>query len=214
MNLNTKVTALALSAFVVVSPALVGPSYAEETKAPVAAEQTKATTIKTMAEVYDALKNVRATRIAIFDGNVDVAKNMVMTAQGDLVKAKENVESYALKNAKASDEGEMYLPFDSSVSLVEGFLPSKEKQPAIEEANGHLANGDNVKAIEVLRLANVDVTVSAAIIPLNKTVSHVNDAVKLINEGKFYEANLALKAVEDSVFVDAYSIDEVPSQGN
>ena len=39
------------------------------------------------------------------------------------------------------------------------------------------------------------------------------DAVKLMGEKKYYEANLALKAVEDSIIVERYDVDGVPVQG-
>lgn len=39
-----------------------------------------------------------------------------------------------------------------------------------------------------------------------------DDATKMIGEGKYYEANLALKAAEDSVVIETYAIDAVPQR--
>jgi hypothetical protein len=233
MKLRTKLTAAAVSALVAASPALVAPVLAgsapasttqttttpppatpQKTAAATQAPKRDAEAIKTVREAYDALSNIHAARLAIFSGDTTTAGQMVTLAKSDLDKAGANAKDFAVKTSKTAGDNEMYLPFDSSISLVEGFKPDAEKKPAIEEANKHLAAGQSKKAVETLKLANVDVTISAAIIPLNKTVSHVADAQKLMQDGKYYEANLALKAVEDSVFVDAYSVDSVPVQGS
>ncbi|MEO8224165.1 MAG: hypothetical protein ABI661_05125 [Gammaproteobacteria bacterium] len=58
------------------------------------------------------------------------------------------------------------------------------------------------EAVEVLKAANVDLTVAAVLLPMNASQAHVKDA-----------ANLALKAVEDSVIINSYSIDSLPMQG-
>ena len=243
MKPKRTMTATAFVALVAASSALIGPSYAETSKAPASTAQTtqtqntdtqhqnsgsSATTtaakgdgtqqsnglnqeIRTMAEAYDAIQNIHGARLAIFNGDTDSATKMVTKAKSDLDQASKTASDYAVKTSKSSASGdETYLPFDSSIALVEGYMPSAEKQPAIDTANKHLAKGDSQKAVKTLKEANVDVTVSAALIPLDKTMSHIGDAQKLISDGKYYEANLALKAVEDSIFIDAYSVDGTP----
>jgi hypothetical protein len=48
--------------------------------------------------------------------------------------------------------------------------------------------------------------------PLDVTVKHVNTATALVKEGKYYEANLALKAAEDGIVVDAVALVEAPKK--
>ena len=39
---------------------------------------------------------------------------------------------------------------------------------------------------------------------------HIETASALVREGKFYEANLALKSVSDAVIVQTFGVDEIP----
>ena len=48
---------------------------------------------------------------------------------------------------------------------------------------------------------------------VDAAAAHVRKAVALIGEQKFYEANLALKAVEDAVTVETYTAGALPTQG-
>ena len=106
-----------------------------------------------------------------------------------------------------------YIPFDMTLVLAEGYVPSQEKDAKLEEANRSLSQGDHETAAQTLKLANIDVTVAAALIPARSSLEHVRDAAKLIGEKKLYEANVALKAVEDSVILEFFGVDAVPKQG-
>ncbi len=114
---------------------------------------------------------------------------------------------------KKADDSDAYIPFDTSMALAEGFVPDEAKKAALIKANEHLAKGEKAHAVDALKLANIDVSVSAALIPAASSLKHVDDAVKLLSEKKYYEANLALKAVEDSVLVETYDINTLPAQG-
>lgn len=169
--------------------------------------------IATMDEAYAGLREVHAARLAIFNGTPDVAQAIVEKASIAFNAALLNMPEYAVKTQKVAVNGDEYIPFDSSISLSEGFVPTAEKQTTLQAANEHLAKGEHTQAITVLKEASIDVTVSAAFIPANASVGHIKDAVKLISEKKYYEANLALKAIEDSVLTESYSVDAVPAQG-
>ncbi|MCG6860682.1 MAG: YfdX family protein, partial [Chromatiaceae bacterium] len=65
-------------------------------------------------------------------------------------------------------------------------------------------------AIEALKLAEIDVAVTASMIPVKFAKEHIDQAAKLVGERKYYEANLALKAVDDEVVVQTFAIDAVP----
>ncbi|MEE4014824.1 YfdX family protein [Roseibium sp. FZY0029] len=222
-------TAFALLATVGAGALQVAPALADS-KAPAAVEQSAATPakdavatatqssednaiLKTVDDAYKAVREVRAARIAIFNGQPDQATSFVTSAQKDFEAAQAAMDTYAIKDKKTPKEGDSYLPFDSSLSLAEGFVPTQDKQETLLKANEHLAKGESRKAAEILKLANVDVTVSAALVPAKTGLAHVSDAAKLIGEKKYYEANLALKAVEDSIVVENYSVDAVPAQG-
>jgi len=230
-------TALAVLATFGASALQVAPALADS-KAPAAVEQSAATPakqtapapakdavatatqtsqdnaiLKTADDAYKGIREVRAARIAIFNGQPDQAKSFVDNAHKDFEAAQATMDTYAIKGKKTPKEGDAYLPFDSSLSLAEGFVPTPDKTDSLSKANEHLAKGESKQAVDVLKLANIDVTVSAALIPAKAGLAHVSDAAKLIGEKKYYEANLALKAVEDSIVTENYAVDAVPAQG-
>lgn len=159
------------------------------------------------------MRSIRAARLAIFNGQPEVATQMVQDAQKEMKTAEGMNPTHAITDKKAPTEGDAYLPFDLSLGLAEGFKPKPDKQQLLDKANEHIATGDTKKAVDELKLANIDVAISAALVPVKAGVAHLDDAAKLIGEKKYYEANLALKAVDDSVIIESYSADGVSEQG-
>lgn len=171
------------------------------------------TMIKTVDEAYRAMREVQAARLAIFNGMPDQAQKFVDQAKADMQVAQTRAKDFAVKTQKPAANGDAYIPIDTSLALSEGFKATKDKQAAIDKANQHLAKGEHEPAIEALKLANVDFSESAALIPAKAVLSDISDAATLLGQKKYYEANLALKAAEDAVIVEAYSIDAIPVQG-
>lgn len=168
--------------------------------------------IKTADEAFKALREVRAARIAIFNGDTDNALKFVTDAKSDMEAAKALIPTHGIKSEQAPNKDDFYIPFDTSIRLSEGFVPTDEKSEAISKANEHLAKGEQKQAQDVLKLANIEVAVSAALIPAETSVEHLQDASRLLDQHKYYEANLALKALEDTVLVESYAIDGIPTQ--
>ena len=56
----------------------------------------------------------------------------------------------------------------------------------------------------------MDVAVSAELVPVRFAREQLSQAAKLIGEGKYYEANLALKAVDDAAIFQTLAIDTTP----
>ncbi len=208
-------TATALAGF--------GPAFAADTKAPQAAtaateqapvsEKEQQAIVKTVDEAFKGLRETRAARLAIFNGSPEMAVRFVAEAKKDLEAAKSSMGDFSMPDITPTLKDDSYIPFDSAMAVSEGFVPTAEKEQTLNKANEHLAKGENKEAIEALKLANIDVTVSAAFLPAKASLEHVNDAEKLLKDKKYYEANLALKAIEDSIVTKSFGIDEVPAQG-
>ena len=64
-----------------------------------------------------------------------------------------------------------------------------------------------------LKLAEVDVSSSRLLMPIDSTSQGLEQARRLLGEKKYYEANLALKSTEDKLRVDTVSLDEAPKSG-
>jgi YfdX protein len=172
----------------------------------------KATAIPTLSqEGFATLRAVRAARVALFNGDSDLAKQMVQTAQADLAlvtvdaaKPGQVITLAASPNGKAT--AQPYVAIDGSIMLADNFVATPDKDKAIKTANTHMQGGEHGKALETLRLASVDVSFARVLMPVTATATHLEAASKLFADGKYYEGNIALKAIEDGIVTDTVSI--------
>ncbi len=178
------------------------------------ADKKQAELLRSSDEAYQALRDVHAARLAIFNGKPDIADQHIAAASEQLKAAAADAKGLAIDTAKAKSNDDSYIPIDISMSLSEGFVPTDVKTEKIKQANEHIAKGDEKKAVEVLKLADIDVTIAAALLPIDASVRHVSDAVDLMAKKQYYEANLALLAIENSVLIESFGIDSVPAQGS
>ncbi|MEZ5721481.1 MAG: YfdX family protein [Paracoccaceae bacterium] len=203
-----KLTALALAAFMSTGSLV---AYAATTDAP--AYQTQQEMLKTADEALSAITQAHAARLALFANDIEAAKTKVAAADQAFLDAEKTLNDMTIGDTEDPSNAQRYLPFDMSMTLSEDFTVTDESKEALDKANGLIQQGSTDDAIEVLRLASVDVNVTSALLPVVATTDQLEQARTLIDEGKYFEANLALKAIEDSVIVRSFSIDAIPQQG-
>ncbi|NIY80833.1 YfdX family protein [Celeribacter sp. HF31] len=221
MKTHSKLVGLGLVSMLALSPALA--AFAEDTATTPTAEATDSAThsatqeklaFETSEKALDALKNIHAARLALFEGDTDAAKTLASTAVDDLTGAQSTATDLQVAADKTADKDDIYVPFDTSVTLAEGFVPTEDNKDDMTKAGEHLAQGDQQKALEVLKLAKVDVDYTALLLPVNGSMKAAQEASDQIDKGDFYQANLSLKAIEDSVVVGSFSLSDMPTQGN
>jgi hypothetical protein len=216
-----------LSKFVVV---LVVVSFGLVTTGAVAmAKESKAEKIleQVSKEGSKAMQDVRFARVAIFDGQPEAAKKFLENAKKELATAEKEapeltitVKSEQKVGGKTISEHETskttdFVPIDAWLVLSEDFIPTAEKNAKIKEANEHLKKGESAKAVEILHAADIDVSVSRQLMPLKLTTAHVDGALAMIKDHKYYEANLALKGAEDGLITDTVLLYEpLPAKGS
>ena len=176
-----------------------------------------------------AFRALHLARIAIFEADPVAAKKLVADTRAALAKAKVDSTAFmkaeaALKVPKgmnvtpaaapaaASGPAMAWLPIDGQLTLGEDFVATPAKAAAVAEANKHLEKGQRKEAIEKLRLADVNVMFTMALAPLDRTMADVDMAAKLMGEGKYYEANAAMKKAEDGVRYDSVAAIAVPQK--
>lgn len=167
------------------------------------------TAVRTVEEAYTAMRDIHAARLAIFDGSGPAAKSFINDAAAKLAVSKAAAEKIALKTTEPATAGG-YIPFDMAMTVSENFTASPAKAVKIKEANDHLSNGDHKKAHDVLRLADIDVLTTAALLPVDQTMDRITTAANFLEKGNYYAANMVLKSIEDSVVVQAYDMDGKP----
>ena len=183
-----------------------------------------------------AYQDVTLTRLAIFDGRTNDAKKYIDEADTDFGKAKadDTVFMKAEGDLKTADQmkaksGEAkadnvsggnqaptaktpiaWLPVDGVVGLNADYTLNPMKSKAVADANKSLESGDRKGAMDKLKLADVDMNVVLAVVPLNQTMSDVHQAAQLIDSGKYYEGSQALRKINASTRYDVEVISGAP----
>lgn len=233
-----KTLAAALAASTLLAGAAVAADHAGQSPAAQRETAAEADVGALSADGAAAFRNLHLARLAIFDAAPDQAKTLIGKAQTELGKAKADDAVFlkaeasltspsAMKAdrtaapagqaaAKPADGGTKvaWLPVDGQLLLDDDFTVNPAKAKAVDEANGHLAKGDRKAALDRLKLADVKVSFTMAVVPLAKTTDGVDKAAKLIADGKYYEANAALKQVEDGMRFDVIDATALPTKAN
>ena len=181
---------------------------------------------KVSSEANTAMRDLRWARVALFDGQPEAAKTYLDGVKKNLETAKKQAPELIVTidtkskvgdktvSSKQVTEKSDYVPIDAWLVLSEDFVATPEKNAKIKEANKHLKSGDKNKAIDVLRTADIGVSVGRMLMPLKATMKHVDKAITLMNEHKYYEANLALKGAEDGLIIDSVMLVEPVTHQN
>jgi hypothetical protein len=222
MKRNTTLLALAMSGALIAGPmSYIAPAFAGST--PAASTQTKDSVAKatassankqlltTVNDAYTSMRDVRAARLALFDGNTDMAGKMTNDAIAKMKSAQASEAKWGV-TSKAGKQGVTYVPFDSSIALGEDFSVTPDNAKTVSKANDQMAKGDAKGAAETLKSGDIAVSLSAALVPAKLSLTHLQDAANLIKKGSYYEANLALKGVEEGVVIDQWALNDLPQQ--
>jgi hypothetical protein len=174
---------------------------------------------------YAAIHDISEARLAIFNGQPSQAKMFTNEAQTAFEKAQKDDTVFTKAESDlrapagktqpgsgtaASTTPTNWIPVDGSMTLSEDYVDTPEKSAGVAKANKQLKEGDHKHAMETLKLANIDVSFVSEVAPLDKTMSGIKKADQLIAAGKFYEANQALKGVEDGYRFDVSDVDAGP----
>jgi ABC-type amino acid transport substrate-binding protein len=165
--------------------------------------------MKVSEDALMSMRNLHSARLAIFNGLPERAQTYVDAAVTRIGMTVKDADKYAL-DTKAPKADDSYVPFDASLTVMDTFEPTAENAKHIAKANEHLHKGEKKEALEALKSGEIDVAVTTSLVPVKFAKEHIDEAAKLVGEGKYYEANLALKAVDDAVVVETFAIDAVP----
>ncbi len=222
--------AVALAATTLVGSASLGAYAAQQVAAAPSPQQTQADKdfVSLSDQGQQAMRDIRFARLAIFQGDTDQAKTLVGNARDQLGLAKTSDAAFMKAeadikppagmpaqpkpdSAKPSAQAVAWLPVGGQVMVDESFQATPENQQAVAAADTHLKAGEKGKAEEALKATGIDVNYVMALAPLDATTSAVDKAATLIDQGKFYEANLALKGAEEGVVVDVLGVAATPA---
>jgi hypothetical protein len=107
-----------------------------------------------------------------------------------------------------------WLPVDGGLTLGEDYVATPAKAASVAQANEQLKKGNHKQAMETLKLSEINVALVMEVAPLDKTISGIDTAAQLIDSGKYYEGNQALKGVEDGVRFDVADVNSGPEKAS
>ena len=161
---------------------------------------------------FKAERDLAAARIAIFQGNTEAAKTLVRDAQSDLkTVAQQAPKDFPNGTPTADGNGtgnKDVIPIDGQMVVADNMVLTPDKAAKVKEANEHLKNGDTSKAMDTLKQGAIDVSFTRVLMPIKETGVHVDAAASLLDQSKYYEANLALKAAQDLLRTDTVAFDD------
>ena len=152
------------------------------------------------------MRDIQYARLTLFSGDTEGAVKLINDANKLLTSEDTTWAQLVRKDKKTPQEGDVYVIINSQLTLAEDFTATPEKQKVIDEANKKLDKGDKKGAIEKLQLAGINISETQWLMPLKQTQQKVRSAQSLMAEGKYYEANLALKGAEDGTIMDTISL--------
>jgi hypothetical protein len=173
----------------------------------------------------EAFQEIDIARLAIFNGHPNAAMQLIKRAQLSLIKAETDGTAFDKAEAElksppqhanpvpADNAGPIkWLPVGADLSLDKDYSADPAKAAAVAAANAHLKKGERDKAIETLRLADINLSYTLAILPVKATTTRVDEAATLLAHGKYYEANLSLKHAQDGVRYDWVDLNATPAK--
>lgn len=165
----------------------------------------------------DAIDDVRFARLDLFDGNTGLAMKDMRAAQKSLTIAKAEAPSFAT-STQVKVQGKVVgvdkdrftadlVPVDGDLVLADHMLQPPRHESLLARARKYLSKGDKAGAIDTLRQSDVAVTYQRRWIPLADSAKRLDQAISLASQHKYYEANLALKEIEDHMLTDTVDVD-------
>ena len=103
-----------------------------------------------------------------------------------------------------------WLPVDGAMTLDENYTATPDKQASLSKADHQIKAGDRKGAMDTLRLAGINVTFDMEVVPLERSIGKTQDALNLLKDGHYYEANQTLKSLEDGARFDVASFNGTP----
>lgn len=220
MNLNRRIT----KSLLVLTIASVFSTAALADTRPDIATQQVATLPAISQQGQQAFMDVVAARQDLFEAHVDQAKQQLAAAESALQTAQTDKTAY-LKSARdlRGQDGKLmqvsaqdakataWLPIWSGMALRDDYVATPAKNQAVVQANEKIQQGDTKGAGEILKVAGVDVDYSTAVLPAQEILDLVHRANQELGHEQYWQANLTLKQVQNSLRYDNANVDVTPT---
>ena len=153
------------------------------------------------------MNDVHQARVAMFDGQIDAANEVLAQATSYLG---DDAAKFAIKLPGDAGYG---LPVESGLSFAEGFTATQDHAGAINAAGALMEQGDQDAAIKMMTDAGIKLAMNVVVVPYQPTIAGLEKAAVDLDGGEIHAANMTLKSIESSPEVVSYAPDALPKQG-
>lgn len=162
---------------------------------------------------FRAAREIRLARLDIFGGRPADAMRRTQGALRALDAATRETALHMASAARApAGTRGPWIPIDGRLIVGDTVTATPVRTRHLAAANTHLKAGEHAKAMEELRLAEVDVGFDRLLLPLASTRTAVQEADALMKQGKIYEGSMALKRAEDGIVEDLVVVIDRPKR--
>lgn len=168
-----------------------------------------------------AMDSVRLARVDLFDGKTDLARQDLQTARKALIAARAEAPSFATTTqvrvggkSLGTEQSKVkadVVPIDGDLVVTDEALMAPQHQGFLAKARTFMHLGDKASAVKALKEGEIDVTYQRKWLVIPDALRQLDQAEALTAKGQYYQANLALKALEDGVQVDTVSFGQSPA---
>ncbi len=156
----------------------------------------------------EVMQDVQLARVMLFNGNTSKARELLLDANKKINDDGTEWKKFIQQGKKTPVDGDGYIIINATMSVNEDFQPSEAKAKAISNANKKLSQGDKKGAIEALRLVGITMMEKQILMPLQQTRTDIKKAIKLFDEGKYYQSNLVLLSAIQSLVVNTETVQQ------
>jgi hypothetical protein len=131
--------------------------------------------------------------------------DMVFTKAESELKVPTGTTQRGPANATPSTTRIAWLPIGGMMTIDEDYTANTGKGAGVAQADAQMKQGNTKRALDTLKLHDVDVNFVEQVAPLDATLKSVDQAASLLAQDHYFAANQALKNVDDGVRVDEQS---------
>lgn len=195
------------------------PAKSEQSGTPVAAAAKKDSSklekdfLKLSDDGGSAMEALHAARIAIYNGDIKAATDLVAKAQTFSTSAKADATKLdkVAETSMKVDATKDYVPLASQIMVQDAYSVKPEDAGHLTKANAALKKGDHKQAAEEAVLVDQTVSYAFAAVPYDTLSSSLDTASTALKNNDAQAANMALKKAEDAVVFDTVSMDMGPA---
>jgi len=151
-------------------------------------------------QASQAMLEVRAARVAIFNGLPEEGAELTTLARESLEAADVALRVYRSVEGEGED-AELrrdWVPFDMTVVEYIDIDADQQAFQALDRASVYLEQGKALSAAEELSDAGVEAVIATAYLPISNSLGLLEEAGSLLDDEQYHQANLVLKSIEDA----------------